>query len=198
MNTPEPFAVLLDRLSHGDLQAAQQLMVTYEPYLRAVARRRLSPALRPKLDSIDVVQSVWVHVLRHVGAHGWHIRTAAHLRAFLVQVTCQRLTDRFRHYRVALEKEHPLASLGAGDQPLSPRPRPSELAQVGELWQRMLALSPPAHHQLLLLRREGFSLEEIAAQTGLHEDSIRRILRDLRRRLAFEPRPPATATPLSP
>ena len=45
-------------------------------------------------------------------------------------------------------------------------------------------LCPPAHHNLLELKRQGFPLAEIAARTGLHESSVRRILYDLARRLA--------------
>jgi RNA polymerase sigma-70 factor (ECF subfamily) len=49
----------------------------------------------------------------------------------------------------------------------------------------MLALCPPAHHDVLRLRREGLRLEEIAARTGLHEGSVRRILRKLARQVGF-------------
>jgi len=52
----------------------------------------------------------------------------------------------------------------------------------------MLALCPPAHQELLRLRREGVPLAEIAARTGLHPGSIRRILRDLARKMAFKRR----------
>ena len=42
---------------------------------------------------------------------------------------------------------------------------------------------------LLRLRREGVPLAEIAARTGLHPGSIRRILRELARKMAFKQRP---------
>ena len=43
----------------------------------------------------------------------------------------------------------------------SPRPRPSEIAQAGELWERILACCPPEHRPILNLKRQGFSLDEI-------------------------------------
>jgi RNA polymerase sigma-70 factor (ECF subfamily) len=58
-----------------------------------------------------------------------------------------------------------------------------------ELWQRMLALCPPGHHQLLHLRKQGLTLDEIARRTGLHEGSVRRILRRLSRQLALGQEP---------
>ena len=54
-----------------------------------------------------------------------------------------------------------------------------------ELWERMLGLCPPEHHELLRLSRQGATASEIAAQVGLHEGSVRRILRELSLRLAW-------------
>jgi RNA polymerase sigma-70 factor (ECF subfamily) len=42
---------------------------------------------------------------------------------------------------------------------------------------------------VLVLRREGLPLAEIAARTGLHEGSVRRILRRLARELALRAEP---------
>ena len=60
------------------------------------------------------------------------------------------------------------------------------MARGNELWEQLLALCPPAHHELLNLKRQGLSLAEIAARTGLHESSVRRILYDVARRLAAQ------------
>ncbi|MGA7495893.1 MAG: sigma factor-like helix-turn-helix DNA-binding protein, partial [Isosphaeraceae bacterium] len=64
------------------------------------------------------------------------------------------------------------------------QPRPSEVAQGHELWELMLEKCPPAHREILRLKRQGLPLAEIAARTGFHEGSIRRILYELARRLA--------------
>ena len=54
--------------------------------------------------------------------------------------------------------------------------RVSENFYADELWHQMLDVCPPEHYQVLYLKRQGASLEEIAAQTGLHKGSVRRIL----------------------
>jgi RNA polymerase sigma factor (sigma-70 family) len=182
----EPLDDLLVQLCSGDLAAADQVFRTYEPYLRKAVRRRLPAPLRAKFDSSDIVQSVWGDVLRGFREAGWRFVDADHLRGFLFVATRNRLIDRVRQHRRAVEREEPL---GDGDRyPLPSRQSPpSEVALAEDLWERILASCPPEHRSLLTLRRQGYSLAEIAERTGLHPDSVRRILRTLARRLAFKP-----------
>ena len=195
--TGDPLDLLLERLARGDAGAVEQVFREYEPYLRMVVRRYLPAGLRPKFDSVDVVQSVWVHVWKGLRGVAWEFSDRDHLRALLVTVTRRRLVSRFRHYRAALAREGP-----AGDD-LDRLAAPSGLgpedfARADELWERLLALSPPAHHELLRLRRQGFTMEEIAERTGMHEGSVRRVLRRLARQLALAERPadvPCETTP---
>jgi RNA polymerase sigma-70 factor (ECF subfamily) len=177
---------LLEPLSRGDPHAAEQVYQAYAPFLRMVVRRQLTGPLRAKLDSMDVVQSVWADVWRGLRAAGWRFADRARLRAFLVRATRNRLIDRRRQHRRALESERPQGQ--GGDDPIeqarSDQPRPSELAQADELWETMERLCPPAHRAVLQLRRQGFLLGEIAERTGLHASSVRRIFYDLARRVA--------------
>jgi RNA polymerase sigma-70 factor (ECF subfamily) len=174
---------LLDRLTQGDTEAATQVFLAYEPYLRKVIRRHLPARLRSKVDSSDVMQSAWSDVLERLRTADWSFESPAQLQAFLVRVMKNRCIDRFRRYRRPLEQERSLGETQLEDMPASPS-NPEAIAQANELWDRLLALCPPQHHEVLRLKREGVALAEIARQTGLHEDSIRRILRELARRLA--------------
>jgi RNA polymerase sigma-70 factor (ECF subfamily) len=171
-----PFDVVLRQFNSGDPAAAAEVVRVYEPYLRGVVRRHLAPALRGRLDSDDVVQSVWVQALAGVRGSGWRFDDEPHLRAFLVRLTRLRLIDQLRQQR--LIDEQPLPALAAAD------PEPAEVAIAGELWEQLVALCPPAHRELLRLRRAGVPTTEIAARTGLHEGSVRRVLGDLARKLA--------------
>jgi RNA polymerase sigma-70 factor (ECF subfamily) len=182
---------LLDKLNGGDPAAAEAAFIAYEPYLRKVVRRLLPSALRSKFDSIDVVQSVYGDVLVAFRDGGMRFTSPAQLRAFLVRATRNRFIDRLRQHHTAAHFEQPLATAGADD--VSPSPRPSESAAAAELWDRLLALCPPEHHRLLHLRRRGASASEIAAEVGIHEGSVRRVLRELAVRLACASSTPESA-----
>jgi RNA polymerase sigma-70 factor (ECF subfamily) len=182
--TAEPLDALLEKLTSGDPAAAEQVFRAYEPYLRMVVRRRLSPEMRAKFDSLDIVQSVWVHLLKGFRQAGCRFADVDHLRAFLVQLTHHRLIDRLRRHRSALEHEQPLEGAGVEDVVSGNSPQPSDVLQADELWEQLLDLCPPAHQEILRLKRDGALTGEVAARTGLNEGSIRRILSVLSRRLA--------------
>jgi len=173
---------LLDQLNSGSDEAAEQAFLAYEPYLRKVVRRLLPQNLRSKFDSIDVVQSVYCDVLVAFRGCGMRFTSVSQLRAFLITATRNRFIDRVRQHHRAARLETPLSDEGL--MTASTQPRPSESAIAAELWERLLAICPTEHHQLLKLRRAGASASDIANQLGMHDGSVRRILRELSVRLA--------------
>ena len=106
------------------------------------------------------------------------------LRAFLVKMTRNRFIDRIRQHRTALElevnmPEHDMDVLAAEHSA-----RASENFYADELWRQMLDVCPPAHYEVLHLKRQGASIADIARQTQLHQSSVRRILYDIAHRVA--------------
>ena len=167
---------LLSRLNTGDADAIEEVITKYEPYLRMVVRRQLSSPLRAKFDSIDIVQSIWADILDGLRTARWNFENNDQLRAFLVKVARNRLIDRLRQNRHALGDEGSGPRVEVEDLPATRLNRVSEVVQADDLWGQMLEVCPPAHYEMLHLKRKGAPLAEIAAHTGLHESSVRRIL----------------------
>jgi RNA polymerase sigma-70 factor (ECF subfamily) len=124
-------------------------------------------------------------LLHHFRAGGARFDSPDHLRAFLIKATRNRFIDRLREHQPALQREQSLTE-AEDDLPASRQPGPDDLAQADDLWDQLMTLCPPEHHLLLELKRQGLSLAEIAERTGLHEGSIRRIVRTLARKLALQ------------
>ena len=173
----ESLEVMVKKLSAGDPHAAEEAFRAYEPYLRLVVRRQISSRLRSKFDSADVVQSIWADLLPGFRRAEWRFENAVQLRGFLIKVTRNRLIDRMRKHRAGMEIERPLIDSAQEGFPPSSAPRPSEVTQARDLWRQMLDACPPEHHELLRLKRLGLPLGEIADRTGLHVDSVRRVVR---------------------
>ncbi|MDR3639574.1 MAG: RNA polymerase sigma factor [Isosphaeraceae bacterium] len=180
---PDHLDQLLAQLNSGDRAATEQVFRTYEPYLRILVRRELRAELRTKFDSSDVVQSVWADLLEGIQGRGWRFADRAHLQAFLVRLSKNRFIDLCRKHGPALAHEKPLADHALAETFAGDAPRPSEVAQGNELWERILALCPPNHRELVQMKLKGLTVDEIAGRVGLHPNSVRRILVELAQRV---------------
>src|SRR5438132_10055426 len=114
---PNPLETLLEKLSSGDPAAAEQVFVTYEPYLRMVVRRQLPSRLRTRFDSMDIVQSAWRDLLDGFRTAGWRFASAKQLQAFLVKVTRNRFIDRCRQHSGSLDREESLGGVDPRELP---------------------------------------------------------------------------------
>ena len=177
---------LLDQLNRGDDKAAEQVFRAYEPYLRKVVRRMLPDHLRPKFDSIDIVQSVWGDVFTVFREGGTSFAGVPQLRAFLVRATRNRFIDRVRQYQTAANREGS-GAIELDELPARSQSRPSEAAIANELWEQLLQNCPAEYRPILRLRYAGASPREIAEQVGMHVGSVRRILREMAFRFSCDP-----------
>ncbi len=182
--TEDSIERMLDRLRNGDSTVAGPLFSAFEPFLRGVVRRRMPARAQVRFDSADIVQSAWASVWEGFQQGRWQFPDEARLRAFLTRVVLCRLYDRAE---TALSQTRREEALGEMDDTVAgTESRPSEHARADAMWQSLLDVCPPEHRPVLTLRRLGYSCEEIGTQTQMHSGSVRRILRQLARRVAFD------------
>jgi RNA polymerase sigma factor (sigma-70 family) len=186
----ERFAGLIARARAGDDEAARTLLGAFEAEVRMMVRVRLPRALRGQFDSMDFVQAIWQSVFVGDGLEGGQYATAGQFRGFLQGVARNKVLEEYRRRtrtrKYDLAREEPLY-VRRGDHE-APRdlaatdPTPSQEAQAGDCWERLLAGSP-TEARIVQLRREGLTFEEIAERVGLHERAVRRALETVRKRL---------------
>jgi len=110
----------------------------------------------------------------------------------LHRIAWRRLADRYQKHGRALARERSLEDTPSQSLGDATQARPSQVAQGQEFWESVLRACPKAHHEVVRLRMHGHRIGEIAARTGMHEGSIRRILYELARRLSIVRRPATT------
>ncbi len=128
----------IGRLNEGDLEAVARVFIAYEPYLRIAVRRRLSPRLRSKVDSADIVQSVFADLVCGVRDGGWNLTGRAHLEALLRTIAWRRLADRYQKHARAVDRERSLHDTPSHSLRDRAQARPSQEAQGREFWERVL------------------------------------------------------------
>lgn len=172
LNSTAPLDALLARMSAGDEAAANDVYNEYAPFLKMVIRRKLSSTMQARFDSSDVVQSVWADLLDGFRKGQWSFESPEHFRAFLVRATHNRMIDYVRKHQRGSDLE------GSWSESILPNdaPTPSSEARANEQWHRIVEHCPEEHRPIVEMKRDGYSLAEIAAKTGYHPSSIRRIL----------------------
>ena len=182
---PAEFAALLDRARQGDAEALAELASQYEPEVRVMARVLLGPALRPYLDSLDLVQSVHRSLLAGLRHGKIDLTSPQRLVALALTMVRRKIARQWRRHRRqerladgnAETLADQLATLcSAEDDPARRAQRNDSLRLVG----RQLT---ETERRLVELRLNGHSTIEAARQLGLDADVLRVRLSRLRQRL---------------
>src|SRR5262245_21063060 len=187
MSAPaEDFAVLLDRAARGDEAAARTVVARYENIIRRAARGRLGPAMRPCLDSMDVVQSVHRSLLIGLRFDKFQITHPEQLIALALKMVQRKVARQWLKLRRHPVTETALATDSAV-RPLDAVPGreadPAEGVAAGEQVRRVLATLPLADRRLVELRLEGRTTAEAARHLGVDPVTLRVRLARLRQRL---------------
>lgn len=176
------FSALLDRVREGSQEAAVQLLQEHGPLLLAVVRRNLDRRLRAKFDSVDFVQTIWASFFARA-AKQERFETPANLAAFLTQMARHKLASehrrRFRTAKFTIDREASLDPAIRDGLPGS-GPTPSQVVIAKEVWEQLVAGQPPRYRQIVELRIEGLTLEEIGDRLQINERTVRRVLAHLR------------------
>jgi RNA polymerase sigma factor (sigma-70 family) len=187
MTDASDFELLLTAARSGDERAMQQIIDQYEPELRIVARNRLGSALRPHLDTIDLVQSVHRSLMIGLRDARFDVASPQKLIALAVTIVQRKAAKHWRHLKRQQrlsgheEMNHDLLetilSLGSGQD--------DRLAEIDsrEILSQWLDKMDDLERKLVELRLEGYSTVEIAEQLQLDADVLRVKLSRLRKRL---------------
>jgi RNA polymerase sigma-70 factor (ECF subfamily) len=184
---PADFAALLDRARCNDTEAMALLVQRYESKVRLVARVLLGPALRPYLDSMDLVQSVHRSLLLGVRESKFAVSTPEQLIALATTMVRRKVARQWRHMRRQQRLEAGTTSTGNVPEVLntltSGEADPAHNAQAGDTMRHIWENLDAVEQRILELRLDGYSTAEIASAVGLNPIALRVRLSRLRRRL---------------
>ena len=189
------FADLIERARSGDESAFSALLGQFESEVRTMVRVRLPRLMRNQFDSMDFVQAVWTSVLPRVlagkGDDGDAFVDARHFRGYLAGVARNKVFE--EHRRLTRTKKYDLAReerlyvrKGEREIPLevaANQPSASERFQERDLLEQLTEGLSPVETQIVQLRREELTYEEIAGRLGMSERSVRRVIKGILKRM---------------
>jgi RNA polymerase sigma-70 factor (ECF subfamily) len=175
MNPESPFTELIERVRSGDEQAASELVKQFEPVVRRELRFRLRDnRARFELDSMDISQSVLGNFFVRVAARQYDLKEQGDLVKLLVTMTRNKVAENLRaQHRQRRDSRRTVR--GVENMALaSPQPTPSRVLAGREILHQVRQNLSGEELQLVELRWQGLSWEEIADSLGGTADARRK------------------------
>ena len=140
---------------------------------------------------MDFVQAVWQSFFTDLRGNSRQFENVQHLRGFLAGVARNKVYE--EHRRLTRTKKHALdreqslyirrGSHEVALDLISPGPTPSQAVQASDRLAQLIAGCSSLDAQIITLRHQGMTLDEIAQRTGVSERSVRRIIDEARERM---------------
>lgn len=191
-NQMQHFQELMEKWAEGCSKAAEEIIDLYSPYILRAVRIALPQKIRSKVDSMDLVQSIWLSLLT-MDQEKMNFQTPEQFIGFLSAMTRNSVCDRFRAFTTTqarsvqveqrwdtcteskdskgLRVEIP-AHLTVSDR----HPSPSQIAIWNEKWSRFSNESDERDRSIVSLRMDGLSYIAIAEKLEIGEKTVRRRL----------------------
>lgn len=181
------FCDLLNQARAGNEQALSCLVENYHHDIRIIARAHLGPALRPYMDSLDLVQSVHHSLIVGLRANKYEFASADKLVALAAVVLRRKIA---RHWRSLRRQQResgirpPHANLPDYVVSLEGQERdPAEIVSFRDQIAFVLGRLQGDDRELVALRLEGYSTADAARHLNIDADVARVRLSRLRRQL---------------
>jgi len=189
MPADSSFHDLMARLQAGDQDAARDCFQRYAHRLIGLARSRMNPRLRQKVDAEDVVQSVFNSFFARQADGQFDLQNWDSLWSMLVVITLRKCGRRVEYFRAARRDISREADLRARDdsgtdwEAIASDPSPSEALVLAETLEGIFDQLDDEGKQVVSMRLQGYSVIEISEKIGRTERTVHRVLERVRRRM---------------
>ena len=186
MSTPTEEQALVDLWRQGDEEAARQIVHRYMDRLLMLARRRISQRLASRVDPEDIVQSVFRTFFVRLKDGRFVFAEQDDLCKLLMRITLHKTLRQVAFHKAAKRDPTLEAERGEHHQEqllalLGREPTPEAAVAFLDQLEHFLSQLQPLERQILELRMQGYTNEEIAAKLDLRYDrKIRRVLERVR------------------
>jgi RNA polymerase sigma-70 factor (ECF subfamily) len=191
MIAAEEVAELMARLRAGDQEAARLVFGHFAHRLIALARHRLDPLLRRKVDPEDVIQSVFRTFFARQADGRLRVDSWESLWGLLTAITLRKCGRHIDHFQAAcrdVRRERTPEPAGddssaGGWEAVDAEPTPFQAALLADTLEQLLHDLDERDRQILQLSLQGEDPPRIGAAVGCSERTVKRVLERIRQRL---------------
>jgi RNA polymerase sigma factor (sigma-70 family) len=181
--------LLVEQWRQGDQDAASKLYAQYFERLMRIVSGQLLQSYQQQVEPEDVLQSAFGTVFKRISNGDFRFENDQDVWKLLVTVTLNKVRGRIRFLN-AERRDIRRTRRGETDfdlvlaEQLSKNPGVQEAVEFADLVRDIYGLLPEDETQVLQLRIEGYSQQEIADKLGVTDRTVRRMWDRIRQRLA--------------
>jgi RNA polymerase sigma factor (sigma-70 family) len=191
MSPDEDWQRLIDGLRAGDSRIEHEFWGCYGAALQRLAEQRLSPKLQARVGPEDVAQSACRTFLRRARGGEFQLPDSNALWQILCVITLTKVREQARFHRRhkrSIDREVPLDPAGrdsraAGFEPADPRAESEEAMAIAEEMEHVLSSLDDEDRQVVSLKLQDLTNDEVAQRLNLSERTVRRMLKAVQARL---------------
>lgn len=188
----EQWQIFVQGLASGSIAAQEAFWDRYGARLDAVTRRKFPPSLHRRLAPEDIVQSTCRSFFARVQDGRLAVSDRDQLWGLLCAIALNktRMKQRFHlAQRRDLSREQDLTAAGRDDSAPSlevagSTPPPDEAVIFSEQLERVMEVLDATEQQILQLKLENYSNQEIADRVHRSERTVRRVMERLQEKLS--------------
>jgi RNA polymerase sigma-70 factor, ECF subfamily len=177
--------VLIDLWRRGDQDAARQIVERYFDRMLRLARRRISQRLASRVDPEDIVQSVFRTFFVRLKDGQFVFQDEDDLCKLLMRITLHKTLRQVAFHKAA--KRDPNLETNQGDQHreqllalLDKEPSAEATVAFLDQMEHFLEQLEPQTRQIIEMRLQGFTNDEIAKELNIYDRKIRRAVERVR------------------
>ncbi len=185
MAEPTAEQALLVLLRNGDERGASHIFDLYADRLVRLASRRINQRLASRVGAEDIVQSVFRTFFHRARQGEFQLQDRDALCKLLARITLRKTLRQIAHHLRAKRTVSREAVADDDSQKLlltllAREPSPEEAVALLDEMETLLGALKPDDRQIVEMRLQGYTSIEIAAQLGVSDRKVRRLMERLR------------------
>ena len=188
------FEQLMLEMADGSSDALERIIELYSSNILRSVRMSLPHAIRPKLDSMDAFQSLWLSILSKRTRLA-QFDSPERLVNYLAATARYKVLEKYRHFTKSqahdIKRELRISDqIHNGEFAEKPKlvketvedtthPHASDVAAAREAWQKILSNCDDRDKKVVMLRLQGETYDSIAKQLNVSKRTIRRTFQKL-------------------
>jgi len=176
---------LIQGLRSGDQAVMNDFFREFGASLERIAEKQLPAGLKRRVGAEDVVQSACRTFFRRAQGGEFQLEDSENLWRLMCAITLTKVREQMRFHlrkKRSLQNELPLTPVGetesvAAFEPVADEQSPAEALEFAEQFQQIMTGLDREEQQVIDLKLQDLSNDDVAEQLGCSERTVRRILK---------------------